>query len=374
MKFALFSLMMNLPNAVTGEALTAQQKFHNILEQARLAERLGFDAYGIGERHGAPFLSSSPPVVLTAVAAATTRIRLLTTVTVLSVLDPVRVAEDYATLDQLSGGRLEMIIGKGNDPRHYPLFGIREEEQWDSLGERYELLKRLWTEENVTWQGTYRPPLHDVTTWPRPLQQSIPIWHGSASSTLSTELAAKYGEPLFSSNSFHPQAKYKALIDHYRERLDYYGHDANRAVIGSGAGSLYLADTREEAIRRYTPYYNAFHATAAAQHNQSPFTDLEDNIARGPVLIGSPEQVIEKIMDYHAAFGHQVLSISVDGLSHSEQLEQVERFAQDVAPVLRRELPNSVWNDPPVLNQQIPSPASHSSATWPSAIPPTFQI
>lgn len=202
MKFALFSLMMNLPNAVTGEALTTQQKFHNILEQAKLAERLGFDAYGIGERHGAPFLSSSPPVVLTAIAAATTRIRLLTTVTVLSILDPVRVAEDYATLDQLSGGRLEMIIGKGNDPRHYPLFGIREEEQWDSLDERYHLLRRLWSEENVTWQGTYRPPLEGVTTWPRPLQQSIPIWHGSASSTVSTELAAKYGEPLFTSNSF----------------------------------------------------------------------------------------------------------------------------------------------------------------------------
>jgi len=374
MKFALFSLMMNLPNAVTGEALTAQQKFQNILEQAKLAERLGFDAYGIGERHGAPFLSSSPPVVLTAIAAATSRIRLLTTVTVLSVLDPVRVAEDYATLDQLSGGRLEMIIGKGNDPRHYPLFGIREEEQWASLGERYELLKRLWSEENVTWQGTYRPPLHEVTTWPRPLQQSIPIWHGSASSTLSTELAAKYGEPLFTSNSFHPQAKYKALIDHYRERLDYYGHDASRAVIGSGAGSLYLADTREEAIRRYTPYYNAFHATAAAQHNQSPFVDLEDNIARGPVLIGSPEQVIEKIMDYHAAFGHQVLSISVDGLSHNEQLEQVERFAQDVAPVLQRELPSVVWNDPPVLDQQSPSSASDTSTSWPSAISPLFQV
>ncbi|SHN80073.1 Flavin-dependent oxidoreductase, luciferase family (includes alkanesulfonate monooxygenase SsuD and methylene tetrahydromethanopterin reductase) [Paenibacillus sp. ov031] len=374
MKFALFSLMMNLPNAVTGESLTTQQKFHNILEQAKLAERLGFDAYGIGERHGAPFLSSSPPVVLTAVAAATSRIRLLTTVTVLSILDPVRVAEDYATLDQLSGGRLEMIIGKGNDPRHYPLFGISEEEQWDSLGERYELLKRLWTEENVTWQGTYRPPLQEVTTQPRPLQQSIPIWHGSASSTRSTELAAKYGEPIFSSNSFHPQAKYKALIDHYRERLDYYGHDAKRAVVGSGAGSLYLANTREEAIRRYTPYYEAFHATAAAQHNQSPFKDLEDNIAHGPVLIGSPEQVIEKILNYHAAYGHQVLSISVDGLSHAEQLEQVERFAQDVAPVLRREIPSFIWNEPPLLNESLPSSTSHSPDSWPPAISPIFQV
>lgn len=238
MKVALFSLMMNLPNPVTGESWTTQQKFQNVINQAILAEKLGFDAYGVGERHGAPFLSSSPPVVLTAIAARTSRIRLLTTVTVLSVLDPVRVAEDYATLDHLSGGRLEMIIGKGNDPRHYPLFGITEEEQWDSMAERYRLLKRLWTEDNVTWEGRYRPSLQEVTTFPRPYQSSIPIWHGSASSTLSTELAAQFGEPIFSSNSFHPQAKYRALIEHYRERLAYYGHDPARAVVGAGSAEV----------------------------------------------------------------------------------------------------------------------------------------
>ncbi|NEW07714.1 LLM class flavin-dependent oxidoreductase [Paenibacillus sp. SYP-B3998] len=347
MKFALFSLMMNIPNAVTGETLTVQQKFQNILNQAILAEELGFEAYGIGERHGAPFLSSSPPVVLTAIAARTSRIRLLTTVTVLSVLDPVRVAEDYATLDHLSGGRLELIIGKGNDPRHYPLFGITEEEQWDSLAERYALLKRLWNEENVTWKGQYRPPLDNVTTQPRPYQQPIPVWHGSASSTLSTELAAKYGEPIFSSNTFHPQAKYKALIDHYRERLAYYGHDPKQAVVGSGAGSLYLANTPEEAVNRYRPYYNAFQATASAQINNTPFKDLEDNIANGPILVGSPASVIEKILNYQAAYGNQVLSVSVDGLTEAEQREQIERFATEVAPVLRREIPSTVWESKP---------------------------
>ncbi|RNB89482.1 LLM class flavin-dependent oxidoreductase [Brevibacillus fluminis] len=349
MKIALFSLIMNVPNPVTGETLTTQQKLQNVLKQAVLAEELGFDAYGVGERHGEPFLSSAPPVLLTAIASKTKRIRLLTTVTVLSVLDPVRVAEDYATLDHLSGGRLEVIIGKGNDPRHYPLFGITEEEQWESLAERYALLKRLWGEENVTWEGRYRPKLDNVTTQPRPLQQPIPIWHGSASSTHSTELAAKYGEPIFSSNTFHPMAKYKALIDHYRERLTYYGHDPQKAIVGAGAGSLFLANTREEAIKRFRPYYDAHNATAAAKHNQSPFTSLEDNIQNGPALVGSAESVIEKILRYHEAFGHQVLSISVDGLTEAEQREQVERFASEVAPVLRRELPSTVWEKAPTL-------------------------
>lgn len=343
MKIALFSLVMNIRNAVTGEMLTAQQKFQNILKQAELAEELGFDAYGIGERHGPPFLSSSPPVLLTAIAARTKRIRLLTTVTVLSVLDPVRVAEDYATLDHLSGGRLEMIIGKGNDPRHYPLFGIKEEEQWVSLGERYALLKRLWNEESVTWQGQYRPPLDGVTIQPRPYQKQIPVWHGSASSPISTELAAKYGEPIFSSNTFHPLAKYKALIDHYRERWAYYGHDPEDAIVGAGAGSIYLADTREEAICRYRPYYDASRSTESAKHNQSPFQSLEDNLENGPILVGSADSVIEKILKYYDAYGHQVLSISVDGLTEAEQREQMERFAAEVAPVLRREIPSRVW-------------------------------
>lgn len=367
MKFALFSLVANLPNARTGEQFTATQKLQNIIRQAALAEDLGFDAYGVGERHGAPFLSSSPAVLLTAIAGHTSRIRLLTTVTVLSVLDPVRVAEDYATLDHLSGGRLELIIGKGNDPRHYPLFGITEEEQWDSLEERYGLLRRLWDEEDVTWRGRYRPPLERVTTQPRPLQQPIPIWHGSASSTRSTDLAARYGEPIFSANAFHHISKYQDLIDHYRKRLAFYGHDPARAVVGSGAGSLYLANTTEEAIRRFRPYYDALMSTAAAQHNKPPFRDLEENVANGPVLVGSPDAVIEKVLRYHAAFGHQVLSVGVDGLSESEQREQVERFAQDVAPVLRRAIPSSVWGAAAATQDQGPF------APQP-ALTPVFQI
>jgi alkanesulfonate monooxygenase SsuD/methylene tetrahydromethanopterin reductase-like flavin-dependent oxidoreductase (luciferase family) len=350
MKFVLFDLMGNHPNGVTGEVLTAQQRIQHVIDQAVFAESLGFDGFGVGERHGAPFLSSSPAVMLTAIAAKTSKIRLLPTVSVLSVLDPVRVAEDYATLDHLSGGRLELMIGKGNDPRHYPLFGIKEAEQWESLAERYGLLKQLWSEENVSWEGKYRPLLTNVTTQPRPYQKQISIWHGSASSSLSTELAAKNGEPIFSSNTFHPMDKYKELIDHYRERLEYYGHDPKKAVVGAGARGLYLAKTTEEAIKRYRPYYEIFMGTEASKFNQSPFKDLEDHIQKGSALVGSADQVIEKILDYHQAFGHQVQSISVEGLSKEEQHEQLERFAEEVIPVLRREIPSTVWeNEQPTL-------------------------
>ncbi|MDQ0972138.1 alkanesulfonate monooxygenase SsuD/methylene tetrahydromethanopterin reductase-like flavin-dependent oxidoreductase (luciferase family) [Neobacillus niacini] len=345
MKFVLFDLISNHPNGVSGELLTSQERIQQAIDQAVFAESLGFDGYGVGERHGAPFLSSSPAILLTAIAARTSKIRLLPTVSVLSILDPVRVAEDYATLDHLSGGRLEMMIGKGNDPRHYPLFGIKEEEQWASLAERYDFLKRLWTEENVSWEGTYRPPLYNVTTEPRPFQKQIPIWHGSASSPISTELAAKNGEPIFSSNAFHPMGKYKELIDHYRERLEYYGYDSNKAIVGAGAGSLYLANTTEEAIKRFRPYYDIQMNSDAAKHNQSPFKNLEDHIQHGSALIGSVDLIIEKILKYHQAFGHQVQAIGVGGLSVEEQYEQLDRFAEEVIPVLRREIPSTVWEE-----------------------------
>src|SRR5699024_10059963 len=124
----------------------------------------------------------------------------------------------------------DIMIGKGNDPRHYSLFNIKEEDQWDALKEKYNLLNKLWTEENVTWTGNYRSPLTNITTKPRPFQKEIRIWHGSASSKLSTDLAAKHNAPIFSSNAFHPLLQYKKLIDHYYSRLDYYGFNPEEAV------------------------------------------------------------------------------------------------------------------------------------------------
>ncbi|TCN40547.1 luciferase-like monooxygenase [Kribbella orskensis] len=236
MKFCTYTLIDNSPDPISGRQLTTYERFQHVVRQAQWAEELGFDGYGVGERHAQRFISSSPPVVLAYIAAATTRIRLLTTVTVLSLLDPVRVAEDYATLDQLSGGRLEIIIGKGNDPDQNALFGYDLDGQWDRNREKYELLRRPLLETGVTWSGSYRPDLVDATTQPRPFQQpGIPIWHGSASSTESTELAAKWGEPLFSANGFHPMEKYAGLIRHYRERWAAYGRDPVDAVVGAGS-------------------------------------------------------------------------------------------------------------------------------------------
>ncbi|WP_181774454.1 LLM class flavin-dependent oxidoreductase [Amycolatopsis pittospori] len=344
MKFGLFSLVANHPDPATGVTPSQHERLRRVVDEAIFAEELGFDAYGVGERHGEPFLSSAPPVILAAVAERTERVRLLTTLTVISVLDPVRVAEDYATLDQLSGGRLELMIGKGNDPRHFPLFGLEEERQWEYQAEKFALLRRLFLEEGVTWEGEFRAPLADVTTQPRPFHPRPRIWHGSASSTESTELAAKFGDPLFTANGFHPKKKYADLIDHYRRRWAEYGHDPADALVGSGAGGLYVAKTSQEALDGYRPYFEALTRTPAYQHNKSEFTTLEDKIANGSALVGSPEQVIDKIGDYHASFGHEVQAVSVDGLTSGEARDVLELFASDVVPVVRKELPSRVWD------------------------------
>lgn len=347
MKILASTLIDNSPDPITGAQLSATERLDQVVGNAVFAEDYGFDAYGVGERHAQRFLSSSPPVILAAIAQATRRIRLVTTVTVLSLLDPVRVAEDYATLDHLAHGRLDIIIGKGNDPEQNALFGYELEGQWERNREKYELLRRLLREEDVTWSGTVRPPLRGATIRPRPLQQPLPVWHGSASSRESTELAARFGDPLFSANGFHPLRKYADLVDHYRERWQAYGHDPKDAVVGAGSGGLFVARTSQEARRIYGPIYERFLQSPGAQHNRTPFEDLEDVIRNGPALIGSVAEVRDKIGRYREALGHEVLSLSLEGggLTDGQRRDSLDRFFSEIAPDLRRDHPARVWRD-----------------------------
>ncbi|WP_327357303.1 LLM class flavin-dependent oxidoreductase [Streptomyces sp. NBC_01304] len=351
MKFQVLSIIGHAPHPLTGELPTAADRLAEVIEVGVAAERLGFDAYAIGERHAGAFLSSSPTVILGALAARTRRIKLLTGVTVVAILDPVRVAEDYATLDQISRGRIELVIGKGAEAGHFDLFGLDEERQWDLQREKYELLRRLWSEENVDWEGEFRAPLKDVTTVPRPYAGLPRVWHGSATSLNSPELAAKHGDPLFTANAIQPRAAYAKLIDHYRERFEAYGHDPARAHVAAGSGGLLIAGTAEQAVTRYKDLYEARvrqsfkpHLAGKAGYN-TPFRTIEDAIADGPQLIGSAQQIIDKILGYHEVYRHDLQSVSVDGfgLPAGEQVELLQRFAEEIAPVVRREAPTTLW-------------------------------
>ena len=367
MRFQVLDIVPHAPHPVTGELITVHERLERVVANAVLAERVGFDSYAVGERHAGEFVSSAPTVLLGALAQATDRILLSTGVTVLSLLDPVRVAEDYATVDQLSGGRLEIVIGKGNEDKHFPLRlpappppsasiprqdGLDLAKQYEYLTENYELLRRLLREERVSWTGTHHADLDGVTTYPRPFDGPFRIWHGSATSTAAVDLAAKWGDPLFTANALQPRANYKVLIDRYREQLAEHGHDPEAAYVGSGSGGLFLADTDEEAVAQYRPIYEGFAAKLAALHagdtrvgKTTSFATIEDAVAHGPALVGTPERVAAKIVDYHAAYRHDVQSVSINPvLPYPQQQEVLTRFAEEVVPLVRRELSTTLWS------------------------------
>ncbi|MFI8420438.1 LLM class flavin-dependent oxidoreductase [Streptomyces sp. NPDC085479] len=355
MRFQVLTIGGHAPHPLTGELAPPTDRLAEVVDTGVAAEELGFDAYAVGERHAGPFLSSSPTALLGALAARTSRIRLLTGVTVLAIADPVRIAEDYATLHQLSRGRLELVIGKGAEAGHFDLFGLDEGLQWDYQTEKYELLRRLWREEKVTWQGRFRPPLVDTTTVPRPYEGRPPrVWHGSATSLNSPELAAKHGDPLFSANAIQPREAYARLIEHYRERFEAHGHDPRAAHVGAGSGGLFIADTTQEAIARFKDYYEARVRQTHKPHLEgkpgynTPYRTIEEAVADGPHLIGSPQQIIDKILTFHRAYRHDLQSITVDssGLTLPEQIDQLRRFAAEIAPVVRREAPTTLWPQP----------------------------
>ncbi|MER7008111.1 LLM class flavin-dependent oxidoreductase [Dactylosporangium sp. NPDC000555] len=358
MKFLLFSAINGVdePNRATGETLTQQERFRRIVKEAVLADRLGYDAYGVGERHAAGVINSSPPVLLSHIAALTTRIRLITTVTVLSLLDPVRVAEDYATLDHLAGGRLDLMIGKGGDAEQFPIFGLNVTQARESLAERHDLLHRLWTEDKVTWQGRFRPPLREVTVQPRPYQRRIRVWHAGSNRLSTADTAARYGDALFSTAGGPNRAQYREYFQHYRQRWEFYGRDPRDAATGISGGFLYLADTTDEAIKRFEPHFsNYLNTSVGLKNGPSPYRGLREYVASTPNLIGSPADVVDRILGYHADYGNEAINLLVDTLAESEQGEQLERFATEVAPIVKAAVPNRLWEE------QSPSSASTAS-------------
>jgi alkanesulfonate monooxygenase SsuD/methylene tetrahydromethanopterin reductase-like flavin-dependent oxidoreductase (luciferase family) len=285
--------------------------------------------------------------VLAAIAAVTDRIRLQSGVTVLSVLDPVRVAEDYATIDQLSRGRLELVIGKGNEVLQYPLFGLDLADQWDLLAEKYALLRRLWREEDVTWSGRFRPALTEKPP-PRPAPTPVPprIWHGSATTLTSAALAAKWGDPLFTANAIQPRENYQVLIEHYGKSTSgtatIPGSSTSARAAAPAACSLPTPRRRPSASTARST--KGLTANRNVPGNNSPFRDIEHAVAEGPALVGSPEQVIDKILSYHELYGHDLQSISLPTtLPFEQQLEILERFALEVIPAVRASAPTTLW-------------------------------
>ncbi len=358
MKFIAITLIVHAPDPVTGRQVSTHERFREVIDNALLIEELGFDGFGVGERHERPFISSSPTVVLSHIAALTSRIRLFTAVTTLSLLDPVRAYEDYATLDHLSEGRRDLIIGKGNGSAQRELFNVTPDDQWDRNAESYEVFRQLWRDNKISYETRFRPPLHEAEVWPRPYQRPIRVWHGSATSKESVDLAARYGDPLFSANVTNPIDPYAELIDYYREQWVHYGHDPALITVGAGTAGYYAAKSSQDAIDAYRPVFEGYLKFQEKLGVPPVFPTLEDFVERSSALIGSPEQVIDKVGRYYERFGHTVLHLHADagGRGDAQHQAWLVLFQSDIAPRLRSQIPDPPlgWESGPTHSDEVP--------------------
>ncbi|KLL10746.1 MULTISPECIES: LLM class flavin-dependent oxidoreductase [Protofrankia] len=351
------------------ERKSVRQQIASLIDQAVLAEQFGFDAYAIGERHDGLSISSSPAVILANIAARTSTIQWLTTVSTLGLHDPLRAFEDYSTLDHLADGRLDLVIGKGGYAEPHRIFGVTPDDQWDRLRENYEIFRALWNETDVSWEGRFRPPLVRVTALPRPGRRNLRIWHGANTNLESADFAARHGDPIFTSIGTAAVGRYLESVRYYRERFAFYGHDPDRALVGVGTGGFFAAATSQEAVRKFMPVferrlvYNRRYEHAAI--DRIGIATVEDFIAKTSALVGSPQQVIDILLTQYEKFRYDLVHIHVDAeaLTPEDYRAALEIFATEIAPVIRRELPNKPiddWHTPrPVSEAPVSVAADH---------------
>lgn len=321
------------------ERLSSTQMITELLERIEQADSYGLDVFGIGEHHRKEFLDSAPAVILAAAAARTKRIRLTSAVTVLSAADPVRVFQNFATLDLVSQGRAEMVVGRGSFIESFPLFGLNLQDYDDLFAEKLELLLQIRANEVVNWSGQFRPPLKNQSVYPRPLQNPIPIWLGVGGTPESFIRAGMLGLPLMVAIIGGETHRFRPLIDLYRQAGKEAGHSPEKLKVGLHSLG-YVANTTEEAIADYYPGYAEMFTRIGKERGWPPVTRAGFESQRGPLgafLVGSPEEVAAKIIRHCNALGGITrLSFQMDnaGLSHKKLMQAIELIGKKVKPLV----------------------------------------
>jgi probable LLM family oxidoreductase len=322
--------------------VSPQQRMRELIEEAELADQLGFDVFAIGEHHRPDFLVSSPAVVLAAIAVRTETIRLSSAVTVLSSDDPVRVFQDFAHVDLLSGGRAEIMAGRGSFIESFPLFGYDLDDYDDLFAEKLELLLELRASSHVTWSGAHRPPLTDAGVWPRPVQDPLPVWVAVGGSPQSVVRAGGLGLPLTLAIIGGQPERFVPLVELYRRSAAAAGQDPGEAKVAINTHA-FVADTAAQADAAFAPSYLAMMNRIGRERGWPPSGRPEYEALRSPrgaLAVGSPDQVIEKLLFEHELFGHQryIAQMSVGAVAHHDVMRSIELFGNEVAPAVRAEI------------------------------------
>ena len=334
MQFGIFSVGDITTDPTTGVTPTEGERLQAMVTIAKKAEEVGLDVYAAGEHHNPPFVNSSPTTLLAYIAAQTERIVLSTATTLITTNDPVKIAEDFALLQHLAGGRVDLTLGRGNTGPVYPWFGKDIRQGINLAIENYALLHRLWREDVVDWKGHFRTPLQGFTATPRPLDGVAPfVWHGSIRSPEIAEQAAYYGDGFFANHIFWPASHTKQMVELYRTRFEHHGHGrADQAIVGLG-GQVFLAKNSQDAKRTFRPYFDA-----APVYGHGP--TMEDFTSQTPLTVGSPQEVIDRTLgfrDYVGDYQRQLFLMDHAGLPLKTVLEQLDILGGEVVPVLRRE-------------------------------------
>ncbi|WP_030453453.1 LLM class flavin-dependent oxidoreductase [Herbidospora cretacea] len=334
MQFGIFTVGDVTTDPTNGTTPTEAERIKAMVTIALKAEEVGLDVFATGEHHNPPFVPSSPTTMLGYIAARTDRLILSTSTTLITTNDPVKIAEDYAMLQHLADGRVDLMMGRGNTGPVYPWFGQDIRNGIPLAIENYALLHRLWREDVVDWEGNFRTPLQGFTSTPRPLDGVPPfVWHGSIRSPEIAEQAAYYGDGFFANNIFWPKEHFARLIELYRTRFAYYGHGTpDQAIVGLG-GQVFMRKNSQDAIREFRPYFDK-----APVYGNGP--SLEDFTEQTPLTVGSPQEVIDRTLTFRESFGdyqRQLFLMDHAGLPLKTVLEQLDILGEEVVPVLRKE-------------------------------------
>lgn len=328
------------PDPATGHLVSDAERLQHLLEEVTLADQVGLDVYAVGEHHRRDFVVSAPAVVLAAAAARTRTVRLASAVTVLSSDDPVRVYQQYATVDLISGGRAEIIAGRGSFIESYPLFG-QDLHDYDALfADKLDLLLRVRAAEHVTWRGRHRPAIDNRGVYPRALQDPLPVWVGVGGTPASAERAGRLGLPMTLAIIGGMPARFRPYVDLHADAAHAAGHARPRLAVNSHG---YVAATTRQAADEFFPSYDVAMTAIGRERGWPPMTRDGFDAMRGPdgaLFVGSAAEVTDKILRQHEILGFDrfLMHISVGTMPHAQVMRAIEMFGTEVAPAIRRAL------------------------------------
>ncbi len=342
MELGLYTFAETTADPTAGVVIGAQERFANLMEEVELADQVGLDVFGIGEHHRPDFAASAPAVLLAAAAMRSKRIRLTSAVTVLSSDDPVRVFQEFSTVDLLSGGRAEILAGRGSFIESFPLFGYDLRDYDTLFSEKLELLLKIREQTTISWQGEHRAPLDRQSIYPRPVQQPLPVWVGVGGNPQSVIRAGTLGLPMALAIIGGEPARFKALVDLYREAARRAGHDPAKLPVSINSHG-YIAEDSQKAADEIFPYYVDVMGRIGKERGWPPLSRGQFEASRAPTgsdFVGDPQQVIDKILYEHELFRHDrfLIKFSMGSIPHAKMMKSIELFGTKVAPAVRRAL------------------------------------